>query len=608
MPKPGYDFSGWASWNDMICDDGKIIRKDAFASQDGDQVSLVYNHGHEDIKDVIGHAILENRDQGVYAYGYINDTDSGKHAKECLKHGDVKALSIWANNLDKRGNEILHGVIREVSLVLAGSNPGAFIESVIAHGFPMDDDEDEGIIFTGKELAISHSAMKDEKEKEEKPMADKKEKMKEDKEKSVKEVLDTLNEEQKEAVAIAIKAAVRTAKVDDEEEEDDDVGVKHSIFDRSKDSNAEENKTFISHSDMEAIVKEAKKCGSFREAVSSVMELEEGDVIAHSIDTTGMTTATGTQTYGFNDPSMLFPEPKALAATPEFISRNMTWVQKFMSQVHRTPFSRVKSVYANITEDEARAKGYIKGKQKKEEVFTTLKRVTTPQMIYKLQKLDREDILDITDFSIIPWLKNEMLIMLNEELARAMLIGDGRLSDSEDKIKEENVRPIAKDVPLFNAVVKVSVDADADQAVIAKATVDAIIRSRKLYKGSGSPTFWSTEDAITEMLMLEDGIGHKIYKSEAEVATVLRVREVVPVEPMEGHNIEISGKSYPLIGVIVNPADYNVGSDPQADSNDILSDFDIDFNQYKYLLEKRMSGALIKPFSAITVVLDRASA
>lgn len=606
----GYDFSGWASTNDLLCEDGVVIRKDAFANQDGERVSLVYNHGHKDISSVIGHAYLENRDEGVYCYGYLNNTKEGRHAKECLKNGDLDSLSIWANNLTKKGREVVHGVIREVSLVLAGANPGAFVESVISHGFPMDEEDDECILYTGTKINLSHAAVveEDEEEDEVEEVEDEEEDMDI---KSVMDVIEDMTEEQKQAVAIAIGAAIQDAKgeLNDEEDEveEEEEDVKHSIFDQNNDAQENNRGEYISHSTMKDIIKEAKKCGSFREAVETVLDLdtENGEYIAHSIDKTGMTAATGTQTYGINDVSMLYPDYKSLNVPPEFISRNMTWVDKLMGRVHRTPFSRVKSMYADITEDEARAKGYIKGKEKKEEVFTTLKRTTSPQTVYKKQKLDKDDILDITEFDVVAWLRGEMLMMLNEEIARAILIGDGRPADSDDKIKTENVRPVVGDVPLFNVVVKVTVPADADEAVIAKATIDAVIRSRKNYKGSGSPAFWSTEDVLTEMLLLEDGIGHKLYKTEAEVATALRVSEVITVEPMEGQKLTIGGTQYPLIGTIFNPIDYNVGSDPKADSNNILEDFDIDFNQYKYLIEKRMSGALVKPFSAITLVLDK---
>lgn len=595
----GYDFCGWASMNDLKCMDGVTIRKDAFADQDGKVVPLVYNHDHRDIKSVIGHAVLENRDKGVYTYGFLNDTDTGKHAKETLKHGDVESLSIWASNLYKEGSDVVHGIIREVSLVLAGANPGAFVESVVAHSCPMGEDEDECILFTGQGITLSHSVEKTSDDSEE---GEKKEGMAN---KTVQDVLDTLTDEQKEAVAMVIGTISEDVDDNNDEEEEEDEEVRHSLFDQDK-KDEQPGVTYLSHSDVEGIFKDAKKCGSLREAVQKYEE-EHGGVIAHSIDTTGMTTATGTQTYGVNDVSMLLPDYKSLNTPPEFISRNMDWVSKFMSAVHRTPFSRIKSLYANITEDEARARGYIKGKQKKEEVFTTLKRTTDPQTVYKKQKLDRDDILDITDFDVVSWIRGEMRMMLNEEIARAILMGDGRASDSDDKIQELHVRPIVTDVPLFNVIVKVSVPSTADEAEIAKTTINAIIRARKNYKGSGSPTFWTTEDVLTEMLLLEDEIGHKLYKTEEEVATALRVKEVVPVEPMEGQKITVGSTQYPLIGTIVNPIDYNVGADRGADADNMFGDFDIDYNQYKYLIEKRMSGALVKPFSALTFVLDKAA-
>lgn len=586
--KNDYDFSGWATKNNLRCADGLIIQKNAFSTQDGRKIPLFWNHKHGDIKGVIGHGILENRDEGVYIYGFLNNTSGGQHAKEVLSHGDIESLSIWADNLDRRGDDIFHGVIREVSLVPAGANPGAFVESVISHGVSMGEDEDEAILYTGEPIYISHA----------KGSEEKKEEKEEKGEKTVKEVIEAMNDEQKQAVAILVAAA----KEDNEEEEDK---VKHNLFDGSEHGELEEGKDYLSQSTVKEIFKDAKRLGSLRAAAEA--NVKDG-YISHSIDTTGMEVATGKQTYGINDVSMLLPDYKTLNTPPEFISRNMSWVAKVMSQIHRTPYSRIRSMYANITEDEARAKGYIKGKQKKTEVFSTLKRTTTPQTIYKLQKMDRDDILDISDFDVVAWIKGEMRMMLNEEIARAILIGDGRLADAEDKIDEKNIRPIVSDVALFNVIVKVSVPADATPEVIAKETINTIIRSRKLYKGSGSPTFWTTEDSLTEMLLLEDGIGHKYYKTESEVATALRVREVVTVEPMEGAKVTIDSKEYPLIGTMVNLIDYNVGSDRGADSDNLLEDFDIDYNQYKYLIEKRMSGALIKPFSAITVVLDRAAA
>lgn len=607
-----YDCEGWATKNNLECSDGLIIRKDAFRVDNGKKVPLVWNHQHNAVADVLGHAVLENRDEGVYAYCSFNNTSGGRDAKEAVQHGDVTALSIWANNLHQVGNEILHGVIREVSLVLAGANPGAFIESVLSHGDPMGEGEDEGIFYTNEGIFLCHGEVKkDDPEKKEEGKMDgqepeKKELEKKEGGKTVQQVLNGMTDEQKAAVGIIVEQAVKDAKKESGGEEPpkekkEDNEMKHNMFEGRQPAKA------ISHSDMEQILSDAKRLGSLKEAVNS--HIENG-VLSHSIDTTGMETAKGKQKYGFNDPSMLFPDYKAMNNQPEWISRNMDWVTKLMSRVHHTPFSRIKSMYANITEDEARARGYIKGKLKKEEVFTTLKRTTDPQTIYKKQKLDRDDIIDITDFDVVSWIKAEMRLMLDEEIARAILIGDGRQSDSDDKIKEDHIRPVAKDVPLFNTVIKVSVPANADDATIAKETIKAIIRGRKHFKGSGKPDFWTTEDVTTEMLLLEDQIGHAIYKTEAELATKLRVNEIIPVEPMEGQTISImegiTTKQYPLLGVIVNMADYNIGADKGGEVN-LFDDFDIDYNQQKYLIETRISGALVKPFSALTIVLDKAS-
>lgn len=594
--RDNYDFCGWATKNNLRCADGRIIRHNAFKVNDGKKVPLVWNHQHDSPQDVLGHAMLENRDEGVYAYCSFNQTPAGKDAKEAVKHGDITAMSIWANNLEQIGPEVAHGVIREVSLVHAGANPGACIESVLAHGIPIGDEEDEGILYTGDDIILAHAEDSIENKKEDSKVADENK----GNEKTVGDVFDTLNEEQKKAVAIVIGQAIEDAKGSENDEEDDE-DMKHNIFDQDQKSQG----GYLSHDDMKQIMSDAKRLGSLSEAVKE--HIETGVLQHTAIDQTGMVTPSGTQTYGFNDPDMLFPDYKSLNNSPEWISRNMDWVAKVMNAVHHTPFSRIKSTYANITEDEARAKGYIKGKQKKDEVFTILKRTTSPQTVYKRQKMDRDDIIDITDFDVIAWIKAEMRVMLNEEIARAILIGDGRPSDSDDKIQELNIRPIAKDVPLFNTVVKISVPGNADEGTIAKATINGIIRARKNYKGSGSPTFWTTEDVQTEMLLLEDGIGHKIYKTESELATALRVSSLVPVEVMEGQTISIDGTEYALLGVIVNMADYNVGADKGGEVN-MFDDFDIDFNQQKYLIETRISGALVKPYSALTIVLDKAAA
>lgn len=586
-----YDFEGWATKNDLRCSDGRIIRRNAFSVNDGKRVPLVWNHQHNSVSELLGHAILKNRDDGVWAYGYFNNTTAGRAAKEAVQHGDVSSLSIWANNLTQKGSDVVHGVIRELSLVLAGANPGAFIESVVAHGLPMDEEEDECLLYTGEDIIVSSDDLNishaEESPKDEKKKTSENESDSEGE--TIGDVYNTLTDKQKKAVAVIVGQALadENNESDDEEEEDDD--MKHNIFEGGQSSDERQN--VLSHEDIANIFKAAKTGGSLRDAFYNYFDDDEE--MMHALDTTGMTVATGTQKYGFNDPSMLFPEFKTVGgSTPEWLSRNMDWVNKFFATVHRTPFSRIKSVYANITEDEARARGYIKGKQKKEEVFTTLKRTTDPQTVYKKQKLDRDDIVDITDFDIVAWIRAEMRVMLNEECARAALIGDGRQSDSDDKIQENHIRPIATDVSLFNT--KVDVVTSGDQE-FGEAFVDAVISSRKKYKGSGNPTLWTTEDVLTEMLMLKDKIGHRLYKTEQELATTLRVSSIETVEPMEG--TQVDGKD--LLGIIVNLADYNIGADKGGEIS-TFDDFDIDFNQMKYLIETRISGALVKPFSALT--------
>ena len=600
-----YDFCGYATRNDLLCSDGRRIGKDAFKDCDGKKVPLVWNHQHNDPFNTLGHAILENREDGVYAYCSFNETESGKQAKELVCHGDITALSIYANELKQDGPYVRHGKIREVSLVHAGANMGAFIESVIRHGELSDE---EGVIYTGEEFSLYHSDEKDPKNQNEEG-ADKvaeekktpeKEPEKKAEDRTVEDVYNEFTEEEKVVVHALIGAAIEEA-TKNTTEKGEDTDMKHNVFEQD-----EVQKTnVLSHSDMQQIFKDAKSCGSLREAVTNFVG--ENNVLTHSIDTTGMDVATGTQEYGINDASMLFPEPKNLNNPPEWIKRDMGWVSKVMNGVHRTPFSRIKSMFADITEDEARAKGYIKGNEKKEQVFTTLKRATTPQTVYKKQKLDRDDVIDITDFDVVAWIKAEMRFMLEEELARAFLIGDGRPGDSDDKIDPTHIRPIAEDVPLFNTQVKVQVSVDADDEAVAKAAIKAIKKARKNYKGSGNPTFWTTEECLTNMLLIEDGLGYPLYKTEAELTTALRVKEIVTVEPMEGHVIEISEVEYPLLGIIVNLTDYNVGADKGGQVN-MFDDFDIDLNQMKYLIETRCSGALTKPFSALTILLDRAEA
>ena len=587
-----YDFTGWATKNDILCSDGRTIRKDAFKECDGMVVPLVWNHQHNDPGNVLGHALLKNEDEGVRAYCTCNETEQGVNAKALVTHGDIGSLSIWANQLKQSGGDVLHGVIREVSLVLAGANPGATIDYIVEHG---EESGDSAIIYPMEGIEMYHS---DEETREESEAVEQSQTTETDElehadesGKTIESVLNTLNEEQKSAVMQLIGYAI----LDNEEKGKEDTkggddSMKHNVFDN--DTNTQE--TVLSHADMAAILENAKRVGSLRAAVDDA--IADG-VLAHSIDATGMETATGHQTYGFNDAGMLFPNAKTLNNPPEWIKRDMDWVSDVMGGVKHTPFSRIKSVFADITEDEARARGYVKGAQKVHEVFATLKRETTPQTIYKLQKMDRDDIIDITDFDVVAWIRNEMRFMLNEEIARAILIGDGRTPGTSGKINDTNIRPVATDVPLFNTKVTVSFAANDDESAKAKKLVNGIIRARKNYKGSGNPTFYTTEDVLTEMLLMEDQIGHKLYKSETELATALRVRKIVTVEPMEGVKID----SKDLVGVIVNLSDYNVGADKGGQVN-MFDDFDINFNQYSYLIETRCSGALIKPYSALTIL------
>lgn len=577
-----FDFSGWATKANLKCSDGRTIMKDAFKHNDGQTVPLVWNHQHNDPNEVLGHALLENRDEGVYAYCTFNDTESGKTAKLLVQHGDVNALSIYANQLKQKMSNVLHGNIREVSLVLAGANPGASIDSIIMHG---EESDEEAIIYTGEEITLAHSSDAKDSEgttKEDNKMAD--DIKKTDGEETVADVFNTLSEKQKTVVYAMIGQALEDAGVTDDDDEDyeDEMGhsegddyMKRNVFD-----NDEQQEDVLSHAAMETIIGDAKRFGSLKESF-----------LAHADE------------YGIEQIDYLFPEAKTLNNPPEFIKRDTGWVSTVMGAVHHTPFSRIKSVFANITEDEARAKGYIKGNLKKEEVFSLLKRTTTPTTIYKKQKLDRDDVIDITDFDVVAWLKSEMRIMLDEEIARAILIGDGRLSSSDDKINESNIRPVVSDAELYTIRQKVSVAANATDDDKAKAMIKSAVKARKNYKGSGNPTFFTTEDWLTNALLLEDTQGHRLYKNDSEVAAAMRVSKIVTVPVMEGVKGPEGGD---LIGIIVNLADYNVGADKGGAVN-MFDDFDIDYNQQKYLIETRCSGALIKPYSAIELELDVAA-
>lgn len=563
-----YDFSGWATRNNLKCSDGRTIMKDAFKHNDGQTVPLVWNHQHNDPLNVLGHALLENREEGVYAYCKFNETESGKNAKLLVEHGDVSSLSIYANQLKHNGSNVIHGAIREVSLVLAGANPGAFIDAVIRHGETSDE---EAIIYTGKNISLYHS---DEK-KEDKPVDEKKTDEKKDTEETVADVFNTLTEKQKTVVYAMIGQALEEKEEsEDNNDNDDSKGgnktMKHNVFD-----NEDAKKDVLSHSDLEDIFADAKRYGSLKDSV-----------LAHGIEQI----------------DYLFPDAKNVTDTPQFIQRDMGWVQKVMNSVHHTPFSRIKSVLADITEDDARAKGYIKGNMKKDEVFTLLKRTTTPTTIYKKQKLDRDDVVDIVDFDVVAWLKSEMRVMLDEEIARAALVGDGRLNSSDDKINEQNIRPIWTDADLYTIKAPVTVAANATADDKAKAFIRAAIKSRKNYKGSGEPTLYTTEDVLTDCLLMEDTTGRVIYDSVSKLATALRVKEIVTVPVMENLSRVDNGTTYSLMGIIVNLTDYNIGADKGGAVN-MFDDFDIDYNAQKYLIETRCSGALIKPYSAIALEL-----
>lgn len=559
--KMKYDFSGWATRANLKCSDGRTIMRDAFKQNDGQKVPLVWNHQHDDPNEVLGHALLENREDGVYAYCSLNDTEAGKTAKLLIQHGDISALSIYANQLKQNMSNVVHGNIREVSLVLAGANPGASIQSVIQHGATI---EDEAMIYTGEELSIMHSD--DPKPPVEKP--EKPEKNTDENGETIGDIFNTLDEKQKEVVYALIGEAL-----ENNNSEGGDNTMKHNVFDQSEEQNSE---NVLSHSEMQTIIEDGKRFGSLKE--SFLQHAEE---------------------YGIENIEYLFPEAKSLNTPPDFIKREMGWVQTVMSGVHHTPFSRIKSMFADITEDEARARGYMKGKLKKEEVFGLLKRTTTPTTIYKKQKLDRDDVIDITDFDVVAWLKSEMRMMLEEEMARAILIGDGRLPSSDDKINEQNIRPIWKDEELYTIRGIVKGD-DSDKAALATEFIDQSVRSMTDYRGSGSPTAYMTAEMLTECLLLKDTNGKRIYSNENEVATAMRVSKIVTVPVMNNQTRKEGSDTYTLQAIIVNLNDYNVGADKGGAIN-MFDDFDIDYNQQKYLIETRCSGALTKPFSAIVL-------
>ena len=558
--KNTYDFSGWATKNDLKCSDGRTIRKDAFKDCDGMTVPLVWNHDHTEAFNVLGHAELENRPEGVFTYGYLNDTEMGRHARELVRHGDITSLSIYANKLQQVGGNVMHGVIREVSLVLAPANPGAHITDVIEHSDIMGDYEDgDAYIECGDAPVLRH----EEESKPEEELKHNDEGENKMAEKTLKDVIDTMTEEQKEAMYTVVGLALEENTGEDEEDDD----MKHNVFDNDKEENT------LTHAEMAEILADGKRYGSLKESF-----------LQHGIDNI----------------ETLFHDNKAMTNQPEFYKRDMSWVDTVMNGVHHTPFSRIKSTYADITADEARAKGYVKGNVKVEEVISVLKRTTNPTTIYKKQKLDRDDVIDITDFDVVSWLKGEMRMMLNEELARAFLVGDGRSPAADDKINEGNIRPIWTDDDVYTIKQLVTVAQNATDDAKAKAIIRAAVKSRKDYKGSGNTVFFTTEDYLTDMLLMEDSTGRIIYDSLDKLATAMRVRKIVTVPVMEGLHRTVGAATHDLVGIIVDLSDYNVGADKGGAVN-MFDDFDIDYNAQKYLIETRCSGALTKPKSAIAI-------
>lgn len=584
-----YDCSGWATKANTRCYDGLTIAPDAFKECDGKTVPMVYNHDHSSVDNVIGHCLLKNRPQGVYCYAKFNDTDTGRTAKACVENGDLNAFSIYANGLQKVGKTVKHGFIREVSLVLAGCNPGALIDEVVKHSADEDYDEGEAFIYNDEGLSLTHGLDPEgnpleelthsaddgnDTKQEDAGMADE-----EKNGKTLKEVYNSMTDEQKECCHALVGLVMEAADSEDGEDDgEEDTTVKQNVFDRDT------TETVLKHSigDINAVIKGAKSSGTMKAA------FENSDITGEEL---------AYLSHGIDNVEWLFPDDKVLDNPPRIIDKDQTWVGKVMSAVHHIPFSRFKSMFADLTEEDARAKGYIKGNFKKEEVFGLLRRSTSPTTVYKKQKMDRDDVIDITSFDVIAWLKSEMRLKLNEEIARAILIGDGRPAASEDKVDENCIRPVFNDADLFTIKVQVSTTGLTAVEDKYKAAIKSILRSRKEYKGAGTPTLFTTEDALTEMLLLEDGIGHTLYADEAALARKLRVSNIVTVPQMEGMK---GAKGGDLFGIIVNLSDYTVGA-YKGGAVSMFDDFDIDFNAMKYLIETRCSGALTTPYSAIAV-------
>lgn len=624
----GYHCSGYVTRNDLLCSDGRTIRRDAFKNQDGERVSLIWNHNHTDPEAVLGHADLENREDGVYGYLEFNNTPAGQHAKELVEHGDVRCLSIWANHLKQVGSDVVHGIIREVSLVLAGANEGAYVDFVLAHG----DDETDGLYACYDEsgLVIYHSAdMKEEKgETEVAKEVETKATAENAGEETVEDVFNTLSEKQKKVVYALIGQAVEDAKKgaavkhSDEEaakEDDDDDETVEDVFNTLTEKQQkvvyaligqaieDSKKDTVKHSDED----NDEYYGGNETMKHNVFENETkaNEVLSHSEFAEIMESAKRGNgrlseaflSHGITDIEYLFPDYQTLKNTPDFHKRDTRWVDEFLKEVHKTPFSRIKSVYADITEADARAKGYLKkGEKKIDELFTLLKRETPPTTVYKKQSIDRDDYVDITDMDVIAWLKAEMRMMLDEEIARAALVGDGRNPSSNDKINEQNIRPIWTDEDRFTIKVNIPVTAETSDDDKAKAFIKACIKSRKEYKGSGTPNMYMSEDMLTSCLLLEDLNGRVIYDTVEKLATRLRVKKIVPVPVMEGLSRVVGANTHYLAGIYVNPHDYNIGADKGGAVN-MFDDFDIDYNKMKYLIETRCSGALTIPYSAAAI-------
>ena len=621
------DFSGWATRYNIKCADGRTIKPGSFDDCDGKTVPLMWDHRHDSQFNVLGNALLHSRDEGMYAECTFNETPQGKNARELVKNGDITHLSIYANHLKQTGGDVIHGLIREVSLVMAGANPGAYIDNVvIAHSEDGVIEAEEAIIFMDAEIvhnddnpeSLEHSDIPAEEKPAEEPATpetkdsdgelehsdkENKDMGAENSEETVEDVLNTLNEKQKAAVAYLCGKIAEDAKNDEGE---DDMAHNDIAHHNAFDQDAAPIRHHLSKDDQAVIIADMKKYGTLKESyLAHKEELGIEDVIMHT-DDHGIEYSTGDQAYMVNDPSFLFPEARALNNPPAWIKRDTGWVSSVINGTKHTPFSRIKSVFADITEDDARAKGYIKGNVKKEEVFTLLKRTTTPQTVYKKQKMDRDDIIDITDFDVVAWIRGEMRIMLEEEIARAILIGDGRAAVSDDKISEDHIRPIYTDADLFSIKALVTYQAGASEDSKAKSYIREAVKARKTYKGSGNPVFYTTEDVLTDMLLLEDNMGHRLYKSEAELATAMRVSKIITVQVMEGVQRTVDNVTRDLVGIIVNLTDYTVGAD-KGGATSMFEDFDIDRNQEKYLIETRCSGALTVPYSAIVIESAQAS-